>query len=248
VSGPLAGRVALVTGAARNIGREIALALAADGAAVAVNTRRSAEAAEAVAAEIRAGGGRAIAVLADVTDRAAVEAMLARVREALGPLDILVNNAAVRDEAPFEALSYDAWREAFAATLDGAFHVTQAALPDLLRSEAGAVINIGGLTGHTGAPHRAHVVAAKAGLAGFTRALAHEFSPRGVMVNCVVPGLIATEREGGPPKHRAARTTLAGRQGAPSDIAAAVRWLAGPGGRYVTGQSIHINGGLLMAG
>jgi 3-oxoacyl-[acyl-carrier protein] reductase len=248
VSGPLAGRVALVTGGARNIGRAIALALAAEGAAVAVNTRRSAEAARAVADEINAAGGRAIAVLADVTDRAAVETMLGEIRAALGPLDILVNNAAVRDEAPFEALSYAAWRDAFAATLDGAFHVTQAGLPDLLRSEAASVINIGGLTGHTGAPNRAHVVAAKAALAGFTRALAHEFSPRGVMVNCVVPGLIATERAGGAPAHRAGRTTLAGRQGAPDDIAAAVTWLAGPGGRYVTGQSIHVNGGLLMAG
>jgi 3-oxoacyl-[acyl-carrier protein] reductase len=245
---PLAGRVALVTGGARNIGRAIALALAGQGAAVAVNTRRSREAAEAAAAEITAAGGRAMAAIADVTDRAAVEAMLVQIRATLGPLDIVVNNAAVRDEAHFEALSYAAWREAFAATLDGAFHVTQAALPDLLRSEGAAVINIGGLTGHTGAPNRAHVVAAKAALAGLTRALAHELGPKGVTVNNVVPGLIATAREGGPPAHRAGKTTPLGRQGAPDDIAAAVAWLAGPGGRYVTGQSIHVNGGLLMAG
>jgi 3-oxoacyl-[acyl-carrier protein] reductase len=248
LSRALAGRVALVTGGARNIGRAIGLALAAEGAAIAVNTRRSREAAEAAVAAIEAAGGRAIAVLADVTDRAAVDAMLADITARLGAPGIVVNNAAIRDEAPFAALSYAAWRDAFAATLDGAFHVTQAALPGLLADGAGAVINIGGLTGHTGAPHRAHVVAAKAGLAGFTRALAHELGPQGVTVNCVVPGLIATEREGGPPKHRAGKTTLLGRQGAPDDIAATVAWLAGPGGRYVTGQSIHVNGGLLMAG
>ena len=174
--------------------------------------------------------------------------MLAEVARRFGRLDILVNNAAIRAEAPFAELTFDAWRHCMAVTLDGAFHCTQAALPHLLRSDAAAVVNIGGLTGHTGAPQRAHVVAAKAGLAGLTRALAHELSPQGITVNLVAPGLIETTRPGGPPAHRAGRTTLVGRQGRPDDVAGAVRWLAGPAGRYVTGQSIHVNGGLFMGG
>jgi len=245
----LAGRAALVTGAGRNIGRAIARELAAAGAAVAVNARSSRDEAEAVVAEIRAAGGRAVAVLADVAERPAVDAMLAGTLGAFGRLDILVNNAALRREVPFADLSFPEWSRVLAVCLDGAFHCTQAALPALLASDAGAVVNIGGLTGHAGAGNRAHVVAAKAGLAGLTRALAHELSPRGVTVNLVAPGLIATRREAGhAPAHRAGRATLTGRQGLPEEIAAAVSWLAGPNARYVTGQCIHVNGGAYLGG
>jgi 3-oxoacyl-[acyl-carrier protein] reductase len=243
-------RVALVTGAGRNIGRAIALALARDGAAVVVNVRSNAAEAQAVVEEIVVAGGQAIACLADVTDRSAVDAMLAQVRQRMGRLDVLVNNAAVRPESPFAETSHEDWRHALAVCLDGAFHCTQAALPLLQASGQGAIVNIGGLTAHTGASHRAHVVTAKAGLVGMTRALAMEFAPQGITVNCVAPGLIATLRASaaGSPLHHAVHTTLLGRRGTPEEVADAVRWLAGAGARFVTGQVIHVNGGAYLGG
>jgi len=241
-------RVALVTGAGRNIGRAIALALARESAAVVVNVRSSAADAEAVVREIEAAGGQAMASLADVSERDAVDAMIARVQQRYGRLDVLVNNAAVREESPFEAMEYDAWRQALAVCLDGAFHCTQAALPLLKAGGEGSVINIGGLTAHTGASRRVHVVTAKAGLVGMTRALATELSPRGITVNCVAPGLIDTTRSGSVPQHRAVHRTLVGRAGLPEEVADAVCWLAGPKARYVTGQVIHVNGGAYLGG
>jgi 3-oxoacyl-[acyl-carrier protein] reductase len=243
-------RVALVTGAGRNIGRAIALALAQDGAAVVVNVRSSVEEAQAVVNEIVAAGGRAISFVADVTDRTAVDAMMAQVKKTYGRLDILVNNAAVRDESPFEETDYSAWRHALAVCLDGAFHCTQAAFPLLRESDNASVVNIGGLTAHTGASHRVHVVTAKAGLVGMTRALAHELSPQGITVNCVSPGMMDTQRKSaaGTPHHHKVHSTLVGRRGLPNEIGEAVRWLTGPGGRFVTGQVIHVNGGTYLGG
>jgi 3-oxoacyl-[acyl-carrier protein] reductase len=246
----LAGRVALVTGAGRNIGRAIALALAAAGAKVAVNVRASVEEGRAVVNEIAAAGGEALLVEADITDRAQVDVMIAAVAQRFGHLDILVNNAAIRHEAAFADMPYAAWRDTLAVCLDGAFHCTQAALPWLLKSTAGAVINIGGLTANTGAAHRAHVVTAKAALGGLTRALAHDFAEHGVTVNCVSPGMVDTVRKSesasAQPHHHAQRKTLLGRRGHPEEIASAVVWLAGPGARFTTGQTIHINGGAYL--
>ena len=242
-------RVALVTGAGRNIGRAIALALARESAAVVVNVRSSAQEAQAVVREIEAAGGQAMASLADVSDRDAVDAMIAQVRQRYGRLDVLVNNAAVREETPFGQMEFEAWRHALAVCLDGAFHCTQAALPLLQASGQASVINIGGLTAHTGASRRVHVVTAKAGLVGMTRALASELSPQGITVNCVAPGLIDTARPGGrTPHHHAAQRTLVGRAGAPEEVAEAVCWLAGSHARYVTGQVIHVNGGAYLGG
>ena len=247
---PAPSRVALVTGAGRNIGRAIALALAQDGIAVVVNARSSEREAQAVVAEITGAGGQAMAWLADVTQRAAVDAMIEQVRQVYGRLDVLVNNAAIRDESAFEQTEYSAWRHALDVCLDGAFHCTQAALPLLKQSGAGSVINIGGLTAHTGASHRVHVVTAKAGLVGMTRALAVELAPQGITVNCVSPGLVDTQRAAGAaaPQHHAQRSTLLGRRGQPGEIAEAVRWLSGPGGRYITGQVMHVNGGAYLGG
>jgi 3-oxoacyl-[acyl-carrier protein] reductase len=185
-----------------------------------------------------------------VTDRAAVDTMLREVEQRFGRLDTLVNNAALRDESAFDETSYAAWRQALAVCLDGAFHCTQAALPLLKRSTAASIVNIGGLTAHTGAIHRVHVVTAKAGLVGMTRALATELSPQGITVNCVAPGLVDTQRQkaAGAPRHHAVHQTLVGRRGTPDEIAEAVRWLAGAGGRYVTGQVIHVNGGAYLGG
>ncbi|MDB5874239.1 MAG: fabG 2 [Ramlibacter sp.] len=244
----LPARVALVTGAGRNIGRAIALALARDGAKVAVNVRASLGEGQSVVDEIAALGGEALLVQADVTRRGDVDAMLVAVTARFGALDILVNNAAVRHEAGFADLSYADWREAFDVTVDGAFHCTQAAFSWLCKSPAGAVINIGGMTASTGAANRAHVVAAKAALAGLTRALAHEFAPHGVTVNCVSPGMMDTARARPAPKHHASHAPLLGRRGHPDEIAGAVLWLAGDGARFTTGQTIHVNGGAYLGG
>jgi 3-oxoacyl-[acyl-carrier protein] reductase len=242
----LKGRVALVTGAARNIGRAIALDLADAGAAVVVNTRASREAAETVVREIEAQGGQALLALADVTNQAAVQAMIDAAAARFGRLDILVNNAAVRPERPFEQMELAEFRSVVSLILEGAFLCAQLALPHLRQSDGAAIVNIGGMTGHSGAAGRAHVVAGKAGLVGLTKALAHELSPQGITVNCVVPGLIATARTGAVPGLHVRNPPLVGRQGEPEDVAAMVRHLAGPAGRYITGQAIHVNGGALL--
>jgi 3-oxoacyl-[acyl-carrier protein] reductase len=251
-STPLKGKVALVTGAGRNIGRAIALALADAGAKVAVNVRASRDEGQTVADEIVACGGDALLVAADVTTRAEVDAMIAAIAKRFGRLDILVNNAAVRRELAFADLPYADWRAAQAVCVDGAFHCTQAALPLLRHSGAGTVINIGGLTAHTGASKRAHVVTAKAALGGLTRALAHELAEFGITVNCVSPGMMDTVRKAASatsaPAHHADHQPLLGRRGRPDEIGSAVVWLAGPGGRFITGQTLHINGGAYLAG
>ena len=242
----LAGRVAIVTGAGKNIGRAIALALADGGAKVAVNGRSNRGSVEAVVAEIAAKRGEALAVMADVSDEAAVAGLVAATVERFGRLDVLVNNAAARPEKPLAALTYADFRAVTSVILDGAFLTAKAALPHLERSGAGAIVNIGGMAGHSGAKGRAHVIAAKAGLVGLTKALAHDLAGAGVTVNCVAPGIIATVREGPVPQHHMLAKSLAGRQGLPEEIAAAVRFLAGPGARYITGQTLHVNGGTYL--
>ncbi len=245
----LSGKVALVTGGARNIGRAISRALASGGAGVMVNARTSRAEAEQTVAAIEAAGGKAAVHIADVTDPKAVAAMVEATVEKFGRIDLLVNNAAVRAETPFADMPFDEWRRVIATVLDGAFLCTQACLPHLARAGGGAVVNIGGMTAHKGAEGRAHVIAAKAGLAGMTRALALDLAPRGVTVNCVVPGLIETVRglPGAPerPEHRRGMPPV-GRRGAPEEIAAVVRLLCGPDSRYITGQAIHVNGGAYM--
>ena len=244
----LSGRVALVTGAGRNIGRAMAQALAAAGAAVAVNVRSNRAEADAVVKEIEAAGGKALAVLADVADEQAVSAMAQSVGKQLGRIDILINNAALRQEKSFEELSFAEWRGVLGVMLDGAFHCTKACLPYLKQSDAGAIVNIGGLSAHRGSKHRAHVTTAKLGLVGFTRGLAHDLAPH-ITVNLVAPGTIDTKRRTDVPQpaHHLIDNNLTGRRGAPEDIAAMVRFLCGPGARYVTGQTIHVNGGAYFA-
>jgi 3-oxoacyl-[acyl-carrier protein] reductase len=245
----LTGQVALVTGAARNIGRAIALQLAAAGATVVVNAKTSRAEIDGVAAEILTGGGQALSVLADVTDRAAVDAMITATLKNFGQLDILVNNAAIRGEAPIDSMTAEEWRRVMGVVLDGAFNCVQAALPALRKSAHGRIVNIGGMTGHTGAAQRVHVVTAKAGLSGFTRALAHELGAAGISVNCVVPGLIETVRgasSGGTPHHRRVHKSLLAGAGQADDVAGMVVHLCGPGGRFITGQTIHVNGGAFL--
>ena len=267
--GSLEGRVAIVTGSSRNIGRAIALELAGAGSAVVVNTRRSVTDAEAVAAEIAARGGRACMVVADVSDPVAVQGLVDAAVQAFGRLDILVNNASVRREVDFASLDYAEWRSILATTLDSAYLCCHAALPHLIASGQGAIVNIGGLSSHTGSARRAHVVAAKAGLLGLTRALAHDLAPHAITVNCVAPGLIDTVRvrpasaasaDGGgsssieasappvaiEPAHHAQHAPLVGRRGRPDEVAALVCFLCGPRARYITGQTIHANGGAIV--
>ena len=246
----LAGKVALVTGGARNIGRAIARSLAAGGAAVMVNALGSREDAEQTVSQIRSAGGRAALHLADVTDAVAVRAMVDAAVAEFGSLDLLVNNAAIRTEASLAELRLEDWRRVLSTVLDGAMLCAQACAPHMIRARGGSVVNIGGMTAHKGAAGRAHVVAAKAGLAGLTRALALELAPHGITVNCVVPGTIETLRGlPGAPERPAHRQALppAGRRGEPDEVAAAVRFLCGPGSRYITGQSLHVNGGGYMA-
>jgi 3-oxoacyl-[acyl-carrier protein] reductase len=244
----LTSKVAIVTGAGRNIGRAIALALANGGASVLVGTRSNRTEAEAVVREIESGGGTALAYLGDIADPRAVQAMAEVATKQFGRIDILVNNAALRREKPFAEMEYADWREILDVTLDGAFHCTKACLPALRQSGAGSIVNIGGLSAHTGAANRAHVVTAKAGIIGFTRALAHDLAGDGITVNCVVPGLIGTPRPKDKPEpaHHLTHQTITGERGRPEDVAAIVRFLCGPAARYINGQAIHANGGAYL--
>ena len=241
----LSGKVAIVTGAGRNIGRAIALDLAEGGASIVVNVRANRAEAEAVVGEIVSAGGKALLHIGDVADARLVQAMADATLAGFGRIDILVNNAALRREKPFAEMDYAEWRAILDVTLDGAFHCTKACVPALRKSGAGTIVNIGGLSAHTGAKNRAHVVTAKAGIIGFTRALAHDLAADDITVNCVVPGLIGTPRPKGQPEpaHHRPHGTITGERGRPEDIAATVRFLCSPGARYITGQAIHSNGG-----
>jgi 3-oxoacyl-[acyl-carrier protein] reductase len=242
----LADKVAIVTGAGRNIGRAIALQLAQAGAAVVVNARSNKAEVDSVVREIEAAGGKAIAQIGDVGDPKAVAALADAALKKFGRIDILVNNAALRAEKPFDDMSYEDWRAVMNATLDSAFHCVKACLT-ALKNDGGTIINIGGMSAHIGSKDRAHVLTAKAGLVGFTRALAHDLAEVHITANCVVPGAIDTSRSAdSKPAHHLTHGTITGERGKPDDIAAMVRFLSGPGGRYVTGQTIHVNGGAYL--
>jgi 3-oxoacyl-[acyl-carrier protein] reductase len=246
----LTGRTALVTGGARNIGRAIAEALAAAGAAVAINTRSSRAEAEGAAAAILDKGGAAHVVPGDITDERHVARIVAETVARFGTLDILVNNAAVRRETTIDELDLARWREAIAVMLEGPFLCIKAALPHLRASPAGTIVNMGGMTAASGARMRAQVVAAKAGLEGLTRAVALDLAPDRITVNCVSPGLIATTRDPSlplPATHQG-RTLPLGRLAPAAEVAAMVRHLCGPDARFITGQVIHVNGGNYLGG
>lgn len=244
---PLAGRVALITGAARRSGRATALALAADGAAVVLNVRQSRDDAEANKREIEALGGKAMVAVADITAEAQVKGMIDAIVAKFGGLHILVNNAADRRQGKFEEMSYADWRHITGIVLDGAFFCTRGAVPHMLKAGWGRIVNLGGIGHHVGFLYRSHVHTAKAGLEGLTRGLAAEYADKGITVNCVAPGRI-----GGPRSKSAgssapnAKTPPVGYEGAPEDIAAAIRYVCSPDARFVTGQTIHVNGGQFL--
>jgi len=245
----LDGQVALVTGAVRRIGRAIALALAGDGAAVVINARNSRDEADAVAAEIEALGGQALVHLADVTDEAAVQAMVETTLDRFGRLDVLINNAADRQQAPLTEISLAQWRHITGIIVDGAFLCARASLPPMIAAGGGTIVNIGGATAHIGAHDRAHVITAKAALVGLTKAIAVEFADRGITANCVVPGHIGGRRSttsGESPPMAGGAAPLVGRSGTPEEVAAVVHQLCLPVSRYITGQTIHVSGGMVL--
>jgi 3-oxoacyl-[acyl-carrier protein] reductase len=243
----LTGKIALVTGAGINIGRATALSLADAGATVAVNTRTSREAAERVVKEITAGGGKAELCMADIADAAQVKQMVDSILARHGRIDILVLNASVRREVRFVDMSFEQWQVPLSISLDGSFHCIKAVLPSMIASGGGNIIALTGSNVLTGAIGKVHSSAAKSGLTGMIRALAREVGPMGIRANCVSPGIINTTRPG----HRSPRRDAKGlvpleRYGESEEIAATVRFLCGPGGGYITGQTVHVNGGQMM--
>jgi 3-oxoacyl-[acyl-carrier protein] reductase len=241
---PLRGKVALVTGAGKNIGRAIAHTLARDGATILVNGRANRAAVEAVVSEIEAGGGKAQAAMGDISDPA-VAPRLAAQAEKLGGVDILVSNAGLRRQTSFLDMSFAEWREILSVALDGAFLLGKAFIPQMVaKGQGGAFVAMSGVSTHVGTPNRCHVSASKAGLEGLMRALAVELAPHRITCNALSPGAIDTARAASAgPRPVTDRPIPLKRFGTVDEIAAMVRLLVGPQGRFITGQTIHVNGG-----
>jgi 3-oxoacyl-[acyl-carrier protein] reductase len=249
----LTGKVAVVTGGSRGIGRAICLALADAGAAVAVNYASRAAEADEVVAMIAEKGGRAIAVQADVSNSTRVDELFAAVRRELGPIDILVNNAALTDtHKPWREIDEDEWDRVMAVNLKSCFLCFRAAYPDMNARGWGRVINISSVTFHLGRPHLVHYIASKGGVIGFTRALAREVGVDGITVNAITPGAILTESELELFPDQAAVSALTNdvqsikRRGLPADIAGATVYLASDDASFITGQTLNIDGGWAM--
>ncbi len=248
-SGSLDGKVAIVTGSARNIGRATALALAADGAAIVVNAVHDQDAADRVAREITDAGGQAISFLCDVTDPKAVKKMDAAAMEAFGSVDILVCNASSRGQKAFTEMTYDEWRRVIDISLDGSFFLAQSAVLHMIEKSWGRIVTLGGISWHIGTPGRVHNLVAKSGLVGFTRGLAVELAEHNITVNCVSPGFIDTERPASAGKRPPLKVPPpVARMGETGEIASMVRYLCQPEAAYITGQTLHVNGGMYLGG
>jgi 3-oxoacyl-[acyl-carrier protein] reductase len=248
VSGPLAGKVALVTGASRGIGSVIAGRLAEAGAVVVLGARDAARLAEGVAA-ITASGGRAEAVTLDVSAKASVEAAIAGLLDKHGRLDVLVNNAGITRDNLLLRMKPDEWNDVLATNLTGAFLCTQAALKPMLKQRSGRIVSVTSVVGLTGNAGQANYAASKAGLLGFTKSVAREVASRGITVNAVAPGFIETDMTAAmTDKAREAVVSAIpmGRVGQARDVAAAVAFLASEDAAYVTGQVLAVDGGFHM--
>ena len=244
---PLTGKVALVTGSGRNIGRATVLELAKLGADVVVNARSNRDEADAVAAEAREFGVRAIVRIADVGNEHRAFGMVGSAISEFGRVDILVNNAGMRQSKPFTEMTVDDWREVNAVNMDGPFFACQSVVPGMIERGWGRIINVSGLNAFKGRAEWAHVCAGKMGALGLTRALAAELAPHGIRVNHIVPGAFDTTRVGNQAAPSAAEAAgiPAGRLGLPEEIGKTVAFLASDGADYITGQTIHVNGGAL---
>jgi 3-oxoacyl-[acyl-carrier protein] reductase len=246
----LAGRVAIVTGSARNIGRAIALALADAGASVVVHGGAPSAEADATAEAVRAKGVEAALVFGDTADPATAEALVAAATQRLGALDIVVSNAAARSNVPFPKMPRTDFERIVAVAFGGTYNLAQAAVPALIagaesgRKGYGRIIGLGGMHATKGAPGRSHVMAAKAGMAALLRGLALDLAPWGVTANVVAPGMIETVRPASAGSAPAQHDPIPlGRKGRPEDIANAVRFFCSPGAEWITGQTLHVNGG-----
>lgn len=241
----LADQVAIVTGGAKNIGRATCLDLAEAGAAVCINALSSVDEAEELKDEIEKNQGRAMTFIGDVSEPDVVDEMVAAVVAEFGKLTILVNNASVRKLCPLEDMDIDTFREIMKIDVEGPFLCARAAMPHMIAAGGGTIINVGGMSAHTGVRDRLHVSTAKSALTGMSAALAHEGGPHGVTSNCLVPGRIVTDRGTAhvAPPGLPTDNVLVEYDGKPQHISAMIRALCGPAGRFTTGQTIHVNGG-----
>lgn len=247
----LEGKVAMVTGSGRNIGRATAIELARRGANVVVNARSNKAEADSVAAEIESLGSRAIATIADVGVQEQVDAMMSDAVTAFGQVDILVNNAGLRAADPITEMTLEQWRSVLAVNLDGPFYCSQAVIPGMIERGWGRIINVSGLNAFKGRADWAHVCASKMGALGLTRALAAELAEHNILVNHIVPGAFDTtpppgqsDAFAGPPAARATGIPV-GRLGLPEEIATTCAFLASDDASFITGQTFHVNGGAL---
>lgn len=248
----LDGKVAIVTGSARNIGRATAEELAKAGAALVINSVQAKDLCDEVVEGIRSKGGKAIPFMADVRDPKAVNAMAEAATKEFGGIDIMVHNAAVRNNTSFEDMDLETFSTTVDISIYGMFHLAKAVLPSMKTRGGGSIIGVGGMTSTRGAPTRSHTMAAKMGLNAFVRGLALDLAPYGIRANQVVVGTYDTVRENNPSSAPTAPLGLKGkdiplgRMGAPQDMADLIRFVVGPGASYITGQTIHSNGGAFM--
>ena len=248
----LDGKVAIVTGSARNIGRATAEELAKAGAAMVINSVQAKDLCEEVVEGIRAAGGKAIPFMADVRDANAVNAMAAAAEKEFGGIDIMVHNAAVRNNTTIEDMTLETFSTTVDISVYGMFNLAKAVLPSMKTRGGGSIIGVGGMSSTRGSPTRSHTMAAKMGLNGFVRGLALDLAQYGIRANQVVVGTYDTVREGNPSSAPRAALNLnasnipLGRLGAPQDMADLIRFVVGPGASYITGQTIHSNGGAFL--